>query len=68
MGPHSKGLDYPELITPLVSARTAQQFVAIKINDDRIHEVIYSELGGFEGAEAFLELMISISGLKWNRE
>jgi hypothetical protein len=47
---------------------TPQHFIAIKINDDRIHKVIYSELAEFEGAEAFLELIISISTLEWNKE
>lgn len=39
-------------------------FIAIKINDDGTHQVIHSELGGFKGAESFLELMLNASGLK----
>ncbi len=39
-------------------------FIGIKIHDDRTHEVIYSELGGFEEAQEFLELIIAASGIQ----
>jgi len=39
-------------------------FLGVKINDDGTHEVFYSKLGGFKGAEVFLELIIQLSGLK----
>ncbi len=39
-------------------------FIAIKINDGGTHQVIHSELGGFKGAESFLEMLLSVSGLK----
>jgi thiol-disulfide isomerase/thioredoxin len=39
-------------------------FIAIKINKDGTHEVVHSELDSFEEARAFLELIITASGLK----
>jgi len=39
-------------------------FVAIKINDDGLHQIVHSQLGDFQGAEAFLELIMKASGLK----
>jgi len=39
-------------------------FIAIKIDKDGRHEVVYSELDSFEEARAFLELIITASGLK----
>jgi len=39
-------------------------FFAIKIKDDGTHQVIYSQLGDFQGAEPFLELILKASGLK----
>jgi peroxiredoxin len=39
-------------------------FVAIKINDDGTHQIVHSQLGGFQGAEPFLELILKASGLK----
>jgi peroxiredoxin len=39
-------------------------FLGVKINDDGTHQVFYSKLGGFKGAELFLEQMIQLSGLK----
>jgi peroxiredoxin len=39
-------------------------FVGIKINDDKTHQMIHSQLGGFQGAEPFLELILKASGLK----
>jgi thiol-disulfide isomerase/thioredoxin len=39
-------------------------FIAIRINGDRTHVVIYSEPGGFQDAQSFLELILLDSGLK----
>ena len=38
--------------------------IAIKINNDRTHQVIYSEQGMFQEAESFLQILTTISGLK----
>jgi peroxiredoxin len=38
-------------------------FIALKINGDGSHKVIYSKLGGIEKADQFLELMIRLSEL-----
>ncbi len=38
-------------------------FIAVKINKDRTHEVVHSELDSFKEAHAFLESIISVSGL-----
>ena len=45
----------------LGDARTPY-FIAIKIKADRTHEVIHSELGGFAGAQAYLEVILKASG------
>jgi peroxiredoxin len=39
-------------------------FIGIKIGKNGTHEIFYSQLGGFEDAAGFLELMIERSGLK----
>ena len=39
-------------------------FIAVKINDNGTHQVIHSQLGDFQGAEPFLELILKASGLK----
>jgi thiol-disulfide isomerase/thioredoxin len=39
-------------------------FVAIKISDDGTHQIVHSQLGDFQGAEPFLELILKVSGLK----
>jgi thiol-disulfide isomerase/thioredoxin len=39
-------------------------FVGVKMTDDGAHNVFYSETGGFEGAEPFLEKILQLSGLK----
>lgn len=38
-------------------------FLGVKINDGGTHQVFYSKLGKFKGAELFLELMLQLSGL-----
>jgi thiol-disulfide isomerase/thioredoxin len=39
-------------------------FILVKINDDRSYQIVHSQLGGFPGAEPFLELILKASGLK----
>ena len=39
-------------------------FIGVKIKDGGGHEIFYSKLGGFENAEAFLQEMLKLSGLK----
>ncbi|MFH1351917.1 MAG: TlpA disulfide reductase family protein [Pseudomonadota bacterium] len=39
-------------------------FIAIKINDDGSHKVIYSKLGSIKGVEPFLKLIAQLSGLE----
>jgi peroxiredoxin len=39
-------------------------FIAIQINRDGTHKVIYSKLGGTQGAEQFLKLITQLSGLE----
>jgi len=39
-------------------------FLGVKMKDGGGHEVFYSKLGGFEDAEAFLQEMLKLSGLK----
>ncbi len=38
-------------------------FIALKINRDGSHKVIYSKLGGIEKADQFLELLLKLSEL-----
>jgi thiol-disulfide isomerase/thioredoxin len=39
-------------------------FIGVKINENGIHEVIYSRLGSIQDANQFLEVILSRSGLK----
>lgn len=39
-------------------------FIVVKINEDGTHRIAHSQLGGYPGAEPFLELVIKASGLK----
>ena len=39
-------------------------FIAVRIKDDGTHSVFYSELGGFDKATDFLQLMLKSAGLK----
>lgn len=39
-------------------------YIAVRINQNGTHEVVHSELGGFKGAEPFLELILKAAGLK----
>lgn len=39
-------------------------FMVIKINDDRTHQIVHSQLGDYQGAGPFLEIVLKASGLK----
>ena len=39
-------------------------FIVVKINDDKTHQIVHSQLGEYPGAELFLELVLKSSGLK----
>ena len=39
-------------------------FIVVKINDDGTHKIVHSQLGGYPGAEPFLQLILESSGLK----
>jgi peroxiredoxin len=39
-------------------------FIVVKINEDGTHQVVHSQLGGYPGAQPFLELVMNASGLK----
>jgi hypothetical protein len=39
-------------------------FMVVKINDDKTHQIVHSQLGEYPGAEPFLELVLKSSGLK----
>jgi len=39
-------------------------FIGVKINDDGTHQIIHTQLGDFQGAEPFLELILKASGLR----
>jgi len=39
-------------------------FMVVKINEDGTHQIAHAQLGGYPGAEPFLELVLKASGLK----
>jgi thiol-disulfide isomerase/thioredoxin len=39
-------------------------FIVVKINEDRSHLIVHSQLGEYPGAKPFLELVLKSSGLK----
>ncbi len=39
-------------------------FMVVKINEDKTHQIVHSQLGDYPGAEPFLELVLKSSGLK----
>jgi peroxiredoxin len=43
-------------------------FIGVRINDDGTHRVFYAKLGGIEGAESFLELILRLSGLEQEKK
>ncbi len=38
-------------------------FIIVRINKDKTHEVVHSQLGGFQGADSFFKLILETSGL-----
>jgi len=38
-------------------------FIGVRMNSNGSHQVIYSKLGGLEGVDQFLEMMMKLSGL-----
>lgn len=50
-------------IHQLVGEVRTPYFIAVKINSDGSHRVIYSKLGGFGDPDDFLELIVKKSGL-----
>jgi thiol-disulfide isomerase/thioredoxin len=38
-------------------------FIVVKINEDGTHQIVHTQLGGYPGAEPFLELVIKSAGL-----
>jgi len=43
-------------------------FIGVRINDDKTHRVFYAKLGGTEGAESFVKLMLRLSGLEQEKK
>ena len=43
-------------------------FIGVRINDDGTHRVFYAKLGGIEGAESFVKLMLRLSGLEQEKK
>jgi hypothetical protein len=39
-------------------------FIGIKIHGNGTHEIFFSEMGGFKDAQTFLELMVTLTGLR----
>jgi len=39
-------------------------FMVVRINEDGTHQIVHNQLGGYPGAEPFLELVLKASGLK----
>jgi peroxiredoxin len=39
-------------------------FIGVRINDDGTHRVFYAKLGGIEGADSFVKLILRLSGLE----
>jgi peroxiredoxin len=39
-------------------------FIVVKINEDKTHQIVHSQLGEYPGAEPFLDLVLKSSGLK----
>jgi peroxiredoxin len=43
-------------------------FIGVRINDDGTHRVFYAKLGGIEGAESFVKLILRLSGLEQEKK
>ena len=39
-------------------------YIVVKINEDKTHQIVHSQLGDYPGAEPFLDLVLKSSGLK----
>ncbi len=39
-------------------------YMVVKINENGTHQIVHTQLGGYPGAEPFLELVLKASGLK----
>ena len=39
-------------------------FIVVKMNEDKTHQIVHSQLGDYPGAEPFLDLVLKSSGLK----
>jgi peroxiredoxin len=39
-------------------------FIVVKINEDKTHQIVHTQLGDYPGAEPFLDLVLKSSGLK----
>jgi len=39
-------------------------YIVVKINEDKTHQILHSQLGDYPGAEPFLDLVLKSSGLK----
>lgn len=56
--------DEDYVIHKMVGEVRTPYFIGVKINPDGSHQVVYSKLGGFEGVDRFLEMMIKLSELQ----
>ena len=43
-------------------------FIGVRINDDKTHRVFYAKLGGIEGAESFVKLVLRLAGLEQEKK
>jgi peroxiredoxin len=39
-------------------------FIVVKMNEDKTHQIVHTQLGDYPGAEPFLDLVLKSSGLK----
>jgi len=39
-------------------------FIVVKNNEDGSHQIVHAQLGGFPGAQPFLDLVLKVSGLQ----
>jgi peroxiredoxin len=39
-------------------------FIVVKINEDKTHQIVHTQLGDYPGAEPFLDLVLKSTGLK----
>ena len=43
-------------------------FIGVRINDDKTHRVFHAKLGGIEGADSFVKLILRLSGLEQEKK